>query len=353
MSLDRNAQARIAVLLPVYNAENYIVPAIQSVLAQTFADFELVVIDDGSTDHTAKVLARFSDPRIRIIRQEQNAGLVTALNTGIKCTRSEFIARMDADDICRPRRFERQVAFLEAHPDVSICGTWYRTFGARKRAVRLPVKPEEIRARMFFSWSMGHPTIMMRRSFLEQHALFYDEEFRNCEDFDFLARAAELTRLATLPEFLLDYRVHDDQVTVLRHAEMKEKSNLVRLRQLRTLIPDVTSEQEALHCALTNGVVSPTALRSAEAWLLHLERANRERGWYDSRFFRCGLQDWWYRVHRILPAHPGISILISYWRSPLASFDGIGFRGHGALVAKAVSLSLWTTYRKRSGADQA
>src|SRR5437868_6203051 len=99
---------RIAVLLPVYNGEKYVADAVQSVLDQTFTDFELVVIDDGSTDRTADVLASFSDARMRIIRFAENRGIVAALNTGIRESKPELIARMDADDICMPRRFERQ-----------------------------------------------------------------------------------------------------------------------------------------------------------------------------------------------------------------------------------------------------
>src|SRR5437016_3101798 len=102
---------RIAVVLPVYNAEQYIGAAITSVLAQTFTDFELVVIDDGSEDRTGEVLTGFSDPRLRVLRFPENRGLVSALNAGIRESASEFIARMDADDICMPLRFERQVAF--------------------------------------------------------------------------------------------------------------------------------------------------------------------------------------------------------------------------------------------------
>ncbi|MBI3865839.1 MAG: glycosyltransferase family 2 protein, partial [Planctomycetia bacterium] len=105
--------SRIAVVLPVFNGEEYLSAAVNSVLGQTFGDFELVIVDDGSTDRTGEILARIPDARLRVIRHPRNLGLVAALNAGIRNSGGEFIARMDADDICRPRRFERQVAFLE------------------------------------------------------------------------------------------------------------------------------------------------------------------------------------------------------------------------------------------------
>lgn len=327
---------RIAVVLPVYNGEKYIREAIQSVLDQTLTDFELLVIDDASTDHTPDIVSRFSDRRLRVIRLPNNRGQGAALNTGVRASRSEFMARMDADDICHPRRFERQVAFLEAHPEVAICGTWYRTFGARNVPARLPVTPEHIRADLFFGAAMGSPTIMLRRSFLDQHVLAFNEEFRNAEDYEFLARAADLTRLATLPEFLFFYRHHDGQVTVTQHRDQNEKANRVLLRQLRMLMPSVTKEEEAFHLDLANGLLHASRLAEAENWLLRLDRINLEKGRYDVRYFRRGLREWWHRAHNTQAASAGISVLTSYWKSPLASIRSVGFYNHVALAAKCV-----------------
>ena len=336
MTATAKGKPRIAVVLPVYNGEKYLAAAMRSVLAQTFRDFEIVVVDDGSTDRTAEILAGFSDARLRLIRQSQNLGLVAALNTGIRESQSEFIARMDADDICHPRRFEKQVAYLETHPDVSVCGTWYRTFGARRRSVRVPVEPEHIRARLFFGWAMGHPTIMMRRSFLEQHGLVYNDEFRHVEDLDFLSRAAELTRLANLPEFLLLNRAHDCQVSVVYEQDQLETEGRLAMRHLRLLLPGVTSEEAAFHRDLAKGLLPPSRLAQAEDWLLRLDRENLEKGTYDARHFRQGLCKWWHRAHSTQAASGGIGVLLSYWKSPLASIRGIGFYKHAALAVQSV-----------------
>jgi glycosyltransferase involved in cell wall biosynthesis len=341
---------RIAVVLPVYNGEKYLAEAIQSVLAQTFGDFELVVVDDGSTDRTTEILAGFSDVRLRLIRHQQNLGAGAALNTGIRESQSEFIARMDADDICHPRRFEKQAAFLEAHPEISVCGTWYRTLGARSLSVRLPVEPHDIRADLFFGAAMCSPTVMLRRSFLEQHALAFNEEFSPAEDYDFLARAAELTRLATIPEFLFLYRHHDRQVTVTQHQYQSGKANRVLVRQLRMLMPSVTKEEEAFHLDLANGLLHASRLAEAENWLLRLDRINLEKGRYDVRYFRRGLREWWHRAHNSQAASAGISVLTSYWNSPFASIRGVGFYSHVALAAKCAigrpGLSWWWSCRR-------
>ena len=327
---------RIAVVLPVYNGEKYLAAAIRSVLTQTFRDLELLVIDDGSTDRTAEVVAGFSDPRLRLIQHQRNLGLMTALNTGIRQSQSELIARMDADDICRPRRFEKQVAYLETHPEVSVCGTWYRMFGARRRSMRPPVEPEHIRAALFFNNAMGSPTLFLRRRLLEQHSLFYNEAFTNAEDYEFIARAAELTRLANLPEFLLLHRCHEGQKSVTQERDMNEKVNRVRLRQLRMLMPAVTREEEASHLDVAEGALEPSRLAQAEAWLLRLERANLEKGTYDALAFRQGLCQWWHQAHSNQAAAGGIGVLMSYWKSPLASIRGIGFYEHAALTVKSI-----------------
>ena len=134
----------ITVLLPTYNAAAWLGAAIDSLLHQSYRDFELLVIDDGSTDRTPSLLNTYKDDRIRVLRHEHNSGLIASLNHGIDVAKGKFIARMDADDICMPQRFERQLLFLKTHPEVSICGTWMREFGARGALCRPPVDPEHL-----------------------------------------------------------------------------------------------------------------------------------------------------------------------------------------------------------------
>jgi len=348
---------RIAVVLPVYNGEMYVREAIQSVLDQTFTNFELLAIDDGSTDRTPEVLSSFTDPRLRVIRFPANRGLVPALNTGIGESRSEFIARMDADDICMPQRFERQVRFLEAHPEVSICGTWMREFGACRALSRPPADSEHVRAGLFFGWIMSHPTIMMRRSFLERFGLTYNAVFPHAEDLDFLIRASEVTRLANIPEFLMQYRRHDRQVSVVCRQRQCEAVGNLLVRQLRLLLPEVRDGEEAFHVKLANAALPPSQLRQAGEWLLRLDRANRENGKYHTEYFRRGLSRWWFTAHTMQAVSGGVGVLKSYWSSPLAGMRDIGLYNHAAMAAKCAfgrpAPPWWNSCRQLVGRLQA
>ena len=323
---------RIAVVLPVYNGEKYVAEAINSVLGQTFTDFELVVIDDGSSDRTPDIVTGFRDGRVRLIRFLEHRGLVAALNTGIQESKSELIARMDADDICLPSRLERQISFLDAHSEVAICGTWIREFGDSHYLHAFPVESEQICARMFAGWAMAHPTLMMRRGFLQEHDLKYCDEFLWVEDLDLLLRASQFTKLANVPEVLLRYRVHQHQVGFAHGQAQDLGTERMSIRQLRQLVPDATKQEEDFHLALARGEVDAGKLPRAEKWLLRLDRANIQQGQYDQRCFRRELHEWWHTAH-LRSSSAGLSILVSYWRSPLASFGDLGFRSQARLIA--------------------
>jgi len=242
---------------------------------------------------------------------------VTALNTGIGESRSEFIARMDADDICMPQRFERQVAFLRAHPQVGLCGTWIRSFGDETYDRRPPIKPEDVRARLFFGWAIDHPSIMMRRDCLEQYGLSYDDNFRHVEDFDFFIRAAEVTHLANVPEVLLHTRAHPQEVSVVHRAEQVPTEARLLVRQLRSLIPDASPVEQSFHLRVLTGTVDAPDLTRAKQWLVRLDRANRESSRYDQAAFRRELGRKLYDVH-LRASSAGVRALASYWMSPLA-----------------------------------
>jgi len=322
---------RIAVLLPVYNGGKFLAEAVDSVLRQTFADFELLAIDDGSTDVTAEILGRIRDPRLRILRFAENRGLVEALNAGIRETRSELIARMDADDICLPERFARQVAFLDAHPEVGFCGTWMRTFGAFKALTDPPVSHEGIRASLFFCFALAHPTLMMRRAVQERHGLWYNDEFRYAEDLDLFLRAAEVTRMANIPEVLALNRIHGGEISAARRAESGEAATRALLPYLRALVPKITADEERFHFHMYFGDIGRSVLPRAEEWLLRLDGANRERKRYDEAEFRRELRRHWY-LFCAQTNDGSSSALVAYWKSPLASLGETGWpaRAHKA-----------------------
>ncbi|HBH79633.1 MAG TPA: hypothetical protein DDY39_07395, partial [Nitrospira sp.] len=183
---------RISCVLAVCNGETYLQDSIRSIQAQTVHDWELIVVDDGSTDRTPHILdqLRQTDARIRVYRQSKQ-GLVASLNQGIMVARGEYIARMDADDVSMPDRFAMQLEYLDRHLDIGVCGSWIETFGAEtSEVVEYPSDDGTIRCQLLFSSSLAHPATMFRRSLILTHHLFYDERAVHAEDYDLWVRAS-------------------------------------------------------------------------------------------------------------------------------------------------------------------
>jgi glycosyltransferase involved in cell wall biosynthesis len=231
---------KISVVLPVYNAAPFLAQAVDSILAQTFADFELIVLDDGSTDATPAILQRYaSDGRVRLLRQP-NAGVVPTLNRGLDLCTGELIARMDADDIAHPRRLEAQVRFMSMRPEVGLLGTAYRLIDAQGRdlgAQPVALNDLAIRWASLLTSPFAHPTVMMRRATLERHGLRYSAEAETVEDYDLFARSLEFWRGANLDQPLLQYRVHGQSNTGRVAKSQLKHHPMAALRQIRRLLP--------------------------------------------------------------------------------------------------------------------
>lgn len=207
---------RVSVVMSVYNGEKYLAEAVESILSQTFRDFEFIIIDDGSTDGTADVLSRYQqeDDRIRVYHQE-NQGEVASANRGCQLAQGEYIARMDHDDMSLPERLARQLGHLEAHPEIGILGTWIQEIdsrGRRRITRRLPTMPRVIGWSLCFESCLANPAVMMRRDVTERLG-FYRAEATYAADYDLWARAVPITQLANIPEVLLHYRVWQESLS--------------------------------------------------------------------------------------------------------------------------------------------
>ena len=224
---------RVSVIMAVYNAERYLAEAIESVLAQTFADFEFLIHDDGSSDGSLAMLQDYAarDDRI-VLSSGPNKGVSATVNQLIESARGEFIARMDADDICRPDRFACQVAYLDDHPDIAVLGAFARFIDEHGHPIRdmdHPVSHDEIDTRNLEGGSaLFQPTVMMRRDAV-QTVGGYDPSFRNAEDLDLWLRMGEQFQLANYPAVLLDYRFHFSSMSADREAD---SAGNLRARQL-------------------------------------------------------------------------------------------------------------------------
>ena len=204
----------VSVVLPVRDGERFVGDALESILRQTYADLEVVVVDDGSTDGTAEVLGGFRDDRVRVLRQEA-AGLVVALQRGVAEAHAAFIARMDADDVSEPERLERQVELLELRPRAGMVATWVAVIDEQGRELRrhvLPSEHEDLARRLLLRNPFQHGSVLLRRDALEA-AGGYRADYGANEDYDLWRRLARSSELACVPEVLYRYRVHAGAVT--------------------------------------------------------------------------------------------------------------------------------------------
>ena len=199
----------ISVILPVYNGAAYLREAIESVLSQTFESFELIVINDGSKDESASIIEAYDDPRIRYLYQE-NRGLAATLNRAIELSRGEFIARQDQDDVSLPERLEKQVAFLRAHPECGMVGSWAEIWEGKTRTQRMHRHPAESAALKFellFDNPFVHSSMLIRKEVFDRVGLYATDKSRQPpEDYELWSRVARSFQVANIPEPLLIYR---------------------------------------------------------------------------------------------------------------------------------------------------
>lgn len=205
---------RVSILMPVYNVAPYLREAMDSILTQTFQDFELIVLDDCSPDNSAEILDTYTDERIVRYRGEKNMGLSNVLNVGMQMARGEFIARMDSDDISTPERLATQVAFLDAHPEVDLCSCGMELFGAKQETWVRETNVEDVKITALFHSPILHASSMWRREVFEQAGLLYKQEMVPAEDYDMWTRAmAAGLKLVNIPEVMYKYRIHPSQAT--------------------------------------------------------------------------------------------------------------------------------------------
>ena len=226
--------SRVSVIMAVYNGGPLLRRAVDSVLAQEFDDFELIVVDDGSTDAAPNVLGSIADRRLRLVRRP-HAGLTRTLNHALGLASASLVARLDADDVAAPQRLARQYAFLEAHPDVGVLGTGALEVDLEGRLVRTVVPPEDdaaIRRTLIRRNPLVHSSVMMRASLIERVG-GYDDRWPVAQDYDLWLRLAPLTRFANLREPLVTRRLVPGRISVTRDDERLRAETRARWRAVR------------------------------------------------------------------------------------------------------------------------
>lgn len=227
----------VTVLMPVYNGGKFLEAAIESILGQTFQSFELLIIDDCSTDHSISVIESFRDPRIRLVKNERNEGITPCLNKGIALAKYELIARMDADDVCHPWRLEKQSAYMQAHPCCGMLSSWVRIIDEEGRYIRTEgTDSKYLYYNLFFECCIYHPTVMFRKKMLQEIG-GYQSDY--AEDFDLFWRMGRHFKISGMNEPLLDYRIHPANTNTVARKEEYEKAGVAILRRnLRFCVND-------------------------------------------------------------------------------------------------------------------
>ncbi|MRS01629.1 glycosyltransferase [bacterium] len=247
-SMSKNMRRpEVTVLMAVFNGERYPREAIESILEQTFKNFEFIIVNDGSTDLSCEILSSYSDSRIRLVDNEQNIGLACSLNKGLSLARGEFVARMDADDISYPDRLKKQVDFMRANPAVAVLGTqvaYIDTVGRDIKvfAPRHPVTPLAAKYTLMFGTPVSHPTVMYRKNLIWEIFKGYDKAYNVSEDTELWCRVGIDYSIQNLPDVLVAMRVHPQSVSYDSSHPRRSNHVSMWLKRLPKVVRDILGE---------------------------------------------------------------------------------------------------------------
>jgi len=292
---------KVSVIMPVYNGEKYLKEAIESILSQNFIDFEFIIINDGSTDNSDKIIHSYSDSRINIVNNDKNIGLINTLNKALGIALGEYIVRMDCDDISVDNRISTQVKFMDSHPNVGASGSYYNLMLNGKKALAdFPLNTSEIKSFMIFNCPIAHPSAIIRNSLIKKENIVYRAEYIHSEDYDFWSEISECADLANIPAVLLNYRVHSNQITGNPALLVNKNQSLdaIRSRHLKLLNIVPTTDELIIHNLISDGrkAESDDQFLRSEAWLKKIMLENQKNEVLDKRYFEKIILERWLRL---------------------------------------------------------
>ena len=317
---------KVTVFIPVYNREQYVGEAIESILAQTFSDFEILLVDDGSTDSSVDTIRSYTDPRIRLICNEKNLGIPKTRNKGVEQARGEYMAMLDSDDQAYPDRLKKQVAFLDTRPEYAQVGSWCQMMDAQghtlNKVKRQPVLPDDIHAQFLFRCAMSNRSIMARTAILQTYG--YRNDFPRCQDYELHVRLAKKYKLGNIPECLVYGRIHPEQITGTTPDLGDAKKQEIISGQLHDLGVAFSQDDLIPHLTLSrmrksNFVPDADYLQWAKEWLERLQRANQQTHYYNESAFSSALRQKWLQVCWTARRKMGMEILKIFFSSSLSS----------------------------------
>lgn len=293
----------ISVIMSNYNTpEEFLRPAIESILNQTYRNFEFIIIDDCSTDDSLSIIESYTDARIKIIRNDINLGITKSLNKGLREAKGEFVARMDADDISLETRFEKQVDFFKSHPNHIVCGTGVELIGnlksthSNKFICRTIPSKEDFRIHLLFGNypNIVHPSAMFNHTLLLEHDITYNEEYPLAQDYRMWVSCSEVAECANIPETLLKYRVHNKAVSSDRKELQKNIAIQIMQEQLDNLHIKLDEESTDIH----KDFISERKAYNLKGkkWIKLLLKQNRKYKIYNHRKFKAVLWKKWAEI---------------------------------------------------------
>lgn len=289
------ASPLVSAIVPMFNREAMVADAIRSLLTQTLAEIEVVVVDDGSTDASIAVVEAIADRRIRLIRHPRNLGIPSARNTGLEAARGTYIAWLDSDDTARPERLAIQARFLDTNPDIAMTGACAAIHGSGRTKIRLPCfSGESIAPTLLFRSAFQQSAIMGRADILKAHP--YRLDFGVAEDLEQFIRLSRGHRLANLPQVLVDRQNHAGQIVTQRVAELRERKSLLfrdGLSRLGISVDDANLDRHVDLGRMQGRALSRDMLEWSEAWLGRLIAANRRSRVYDPDGMAFALSRLW------------------------------------------------------------
>lgn len=311
----------LSVVMPVYNAGRYVRMAIDSVLNQTYTDFELILINDGSTDDSQDVLNGFSDHRIRILSNKQNQGIVYARNRGLSEARGKYIAPFDADDVARKDKFEKQIRFLEENPQYGLIGSWAYLIDAEgnklKKKWKINAAPERIPCILLFRNYLLQSAVVMRREVIPQGG--YVKGLDAVEDYRMWASIARNHLVWNYPEYLVNYRIHPEGVTTRAKTDARAREEMILRYLYKPLGIDLSKEEIDLILWIRNPAPAnnPDMLKHTEHFLLKLLKANLVAGVFDQGQLQKEVSNRWLKICRHVACYTRPGLVYRCLSSPL------------------------------------
>lgn len=293
----------ISVIMSNFNTpEEYLRCAIESVLGQSYHYFEFIIVDDCSTDGSLDVIRSYNDPRIILIENKENIGITKSLNKALSIAKGEFIARMDADDECLEKRFEKQVEFLAENPSVIVCGTWVKLFGngvaayQDKYSCKVIPTMENYQIQLLFGNHINiiHPTAMFRHSILRENGTVYNEKYIYAQDYRMWVSCSRLGECANVPEVLFRYRIHNKAVSNEKKDMQMDCTKRIIAEQLSWLELELPDEWEKIHFGfLTGRKIYDLHIKE---WLERIILGNRIHKIYNQKLLEKVLWEKWAEI---------------------------------------------------------